>query len=87
MKLDVKQYRIHVSGNTAVAIERAERSSFYGIFGNGSASAAGYMAAREAVNEYFENNGLSFAWYYITAAKEEPTDNSWPEYTLTVTTA
>lgn len=87
MRLDVKQFKIRVSGNAAVAIERAERSSFYGIFGNGSASAAGYIAARAAIQEYFDAHSLSFDWYYITAAKEEPTDNSWPEYTLTITTA
>lgn len=87
MKLNINQYHIHVSGNTAVAIERAYRDSFNGIFGTGPNCAKGYIAARDAVEDFFREKGLYPAWYLLTFAQEQKTDNSWPEYILTVTTA
>lgn len=87
MKLNVNQYQVHVSGNAAIAIERAYRDSFNGIFGTGPSCAKGYIAARDAVEAFLAENGLRPAWYLLTAAKEQATGNSWPEYILTVTTA
>lgn len=85
--MDTKQHQVLVTGYRADAIDRAERSSFYGIFGHCSASVNGFSAAREAVREYMEENGLSFDWYYISTARRTEGTRGGNAFILTITTA
>ena len=75
-----------VYGPRADAIERAERSSFYGIFGTGPASANGYVAARAAAIEYLHEHGMDPDWYYVSKAQKTDGKFTWDNaYILTIT--
>ena len=86
--MTINQYSFTVYGPRADAIDRAYRASFYGIFGTCPASANGYIAARAAIDEYMQENGIVCDWYYVSAAKKTAgkysSDNA---YILTITTA
>ena len=78
----MKKEQITITGSNVYAIERANRASFYGIYGNKPDCDQAMRLCCEAVENHLTNAGMDWNWFEIISADVVSTNGRSPSATI-----
>ena len=75
--------QIVVAGSIAYDIERAARTSFYGIMGNNPTAAVALRECHAAVEKHLDDTGIDWNWFMVLDATITSTSGRSPTAVIT----